>query len=88
MGYICQHRPDRSSQENGGYSEEKRTADSLTCDLYNLVPNTTYYIRVAAFNKLGMGEFNSQMTTTKPINTVLLGTLPESLQGSQSGYGR
>jgi len=88
LGYICQHRPDSSSQENGGYSEENRTADSLTCDLYNLVPNTTYYIRVAAFNKLGMGEFNSQMTTTKPINTVLLGTLPESLQGSQSGYGR
>ena len=59
--------PSPSSKE---YSEKRLAADSRTCDIYNLVPNTTYFIQVAAYNKLGPGEFNSQMTTTKPLDEV------------------
>jgi len=90
LGYICQHKQDTSHilipiPENEIYSVKNLSTDSRTCDLYNLVPNTTYYVRVAAYNKLGRGEFNSQITSTKPLKSM---NTHSSLQTSESGYGR
>jgi len=92
LGYICKHRVDTShilspSPLSGRYSEKRFAEDSRTCDIYKLSPNTTYYIGVAAYNKLGTGEFNSQMTTTKPLNKIVHKTL-SSVQTSESEYGR
>lgn len=88
LGYKCQYRMDTShflspSPISKEYSEKRLAADSRTCDIYNLVPNTTYFIQVAAYNKLGQGEFNSQMTTTKPLDEVH--KTPSFVQTSESG---
>jgi len=89
LGYVCRYRPDTShlpsSQSSKTYSEKKLSSDSRTCDIYNLSPNSTYYLGVAAYNKLGSAEFNSQMTTTKHVDKVnheSLSSLPSA------GYGR
>jgi len=88
-GYICQHKLDSSllhpPQERSKYSEKRLAPDSRTCDLYGLVPNTTYLVRVAAYNKLGAGEYHSKVTTTKPEVTQLHNL---SLEEDQDGYGR
>ena len=74
------HSPNPNSKE---YSDKRLAADSRTCDIYNLVPNTTYFIQVAAYNKLGPGEFNAQMTTTKPMDKLHKNL--SSVQTSESG---
>lgn len=90
-GFSCQFRRDTSQL---GHLPEEALAklktwqdvgpkllepDSRTCGVYDLTPNTTYYFRVAATNRIGMGEFVNKMETTK----VLVQTQPEGY-----GYGR
>lgn len=89
LGYVCRYRLDTSHlpsrQSSKTYSEKKLSSDSRTCDIYNLSSNSTYYLGVAAYNKLGSAEFNSQMTTTKHVDKVnheSLSSLPSA------GYGR
>jgi hypothetical protein len=41
-------------------------ANQSSYTLYNLEPNTTYYFRICATNRLGCGEMVNQMATTKP----------------------
>ena len=89
LGYVCRYRPDTShlisSKASKLYSEKQLSSHSRTCDIYNLSPNTTYYLGVAAYNKLGTAQFNSQMITTKQEDTAnheSLSSLPSA------GYGR
>jgi len=89
LGYVCRYRPDTShlisSKASKLYSEKQLSSNSRTCDIYNLSPNTTYYLGVAAYNKLGTAQFNSQMITTKQEDTAnheSLSSLPSA------GYGR
>jgi len=91
LGYTCRYRLDTShisnSQYSPRYSEKHLPADSRTCDIYNLSPNTTYFIGVAAHNKFGTAQFNSQMATTKP-KVVDERESQSSLQTAEAGYGR
>jgi len=86
LGYICQYREDASHTEKiQDYRESHVPTESETCSIYNLNPNTTYYVRVAAKNELGIGEFNSLMLMTR-MSTQLEQSPPHS--SAQNGYGR
>lgn len=83
-GYRCQHRRDTSHltspiKEDWIHQEVSETTSQ--CAMYKLSPNTTYYFRVAAFNRLGPGPPVSQTGTT-------LAMITRQGRSTGGGYGR
>jgi len=90
LEFICQHRADTSHKDNPTpadleFSSERIQASESSCALYRLLPNTTYYFRIAAVNRLGRGDFVSLMGKTRPL-VKSLGVL--TYQDDDTGYGR
>jgi len=90
LEFICQHRADTSHKDNPSpadleFLSERIKATESSCAIYRLLPNTTYYFRVAAVNRLGRGDFVSLMGKTRPL-VKSLGVLTH--QNNDTGYGR
>lgn len=82
-GYHCHHRRDTSHLPDNmvdlEYIRQQVPATSTQCAVYRLRPNTTYFFRVAAYNRLGRGQFVAQSGTTQPLVTTA---------DTGRGYGR
>lgn len=64
-GFLCQYRQEVVNRDRLFLNTSSHLGpDTRTCDLYDLTPATTYYVKVAAFNELGLGEFVSTVFTT------------------------
>lgn len=90
LEFICQHRADTSHKDNPtqadlAFSSQRIKATESSCALYRLLPNTTYYFRIAAVNRLGQGEFVSLMGKTRPL-VKSLGMV--TYEEEDTGYGR
>lgn len=91
-GFQCGHRRDTShytstpSDRDLQWAGQELPPTASQCAVYNLLPNTTYYFRVSAVNRLGAGEFVSMAGTTRPL-VRSLGVLPQG-SGEEGGYGR
>jgi len=75
-GYHCQYRQDTSHLPDSEvtsigmeYVQLEVGANSSQCSVYKLSPNTTYYFRVAAYNRLGSAHWVAQAGTTTPALT-------------------
>jgi len=91
LEFICQHREDTSHKDNPTsadleFSSQRINANDSSCALYRLLPNTTYYFRIAAVNRLGRGDFVSLMGKTRPL-VKSLGVLTYE-EEEEAGYGR
>jgi len=70
-GFLCLFRNDTSHlkqvhDSDLAYQNSSRRLgrDSRTCDLYGLKPNHTYFVKVAAYNAAGVGDYVSAMLRT------------------------
>ncbi|XP_023326643.1 uncharacterized protein LOC111700057 [Eurytemora carolleeae] len=77
-GFLCLYRNDTSQytqvdEEDLSFlnSTVELGPNSRTCDLYNLTPNHTYFVKVAGYNSAGVGEFVSTILhTPSPPHTL------------------
>jgi len=91
-GFLCQYRNDTSQYNQVMasdlvYKNSSRPlgAGSRTCDIYALLPNHTYFVKVAAYNSAGRGPFVSVVFRTKPDNTRTNSTTRSIVIGLMTG---
>lgn len=72
-GFVCKFRKDTSLLQQVSprdlvfiNSSHHLGPQSRTCDLYDLQPNHTYYVKVAAYNSAGEGGYVSAIVKTTP----------------------
>ena len=72
---VCWSTSANTSVKNQ-HTNDSRVVGSFTSKLTNLAPNTLYYIRAYAHNKIGTGYGNEISFTTNPLVVATLTTAP------------